>query len=85
MTWDLRIGPSVPKRLKKFPRSDSERILKALESMSDNPYMGDVRKMEGAENRWRKRVGSYRILFEIFSNEKVILVVAVKRRTSKTY
>ncbi len=34
---------------------------------------------------WRKRVGSYRILFDLNFEERLIEVQDIDRRTSKTY
>lgn len=41
--------------------------------------------MKGEENVWRRRVGSYRIFYEIIVDKKIIYVYDVKRRTSSTY
>jgi len=41
--------------------------------------------MKGEENVWRRRVGAYRIFYELISKEKTINVFRVERRTSKTY
>jgi mRNA-degrading endonuclease RelE of RelBE toxin-antitoxin system len=33
--------------------------------LAEDPFSGDIIKLEGAENRWRRRVGSYRVFFII--------------------
>ncbi|PIQ07418.1 MAG: hypothetical protein COW72_00415 [Candidatus Nealsonbacteria bacterium CG18_big_fil_WC_8_21_14_2_50_37_10] len=43
------------------------------------------KKMRGEKNVWRRRVGAYRIFYELIQKEKVIHVFWVERRTSKTY
>ncbi len=48
-------------------------------------YAGDVRKMQGEEDVWRRRVGPYRIFYEVLSEEKLIHVYEVARRASITY
>lgn len=53
--------------------------------LSVDPFGGDIQKMGGEINVWRKRVGSYRIQFDIIKEEKVIHVFRVECRTSKTY
>jgi mRNA-degrading endonuclease RelE of RelBE toxin-antitoxin system len=53
--------------------------------MTADPFAGDVVKLEGESNRWRRRVGSYRIFFKVDFTEKRADVSAVVRRTSKTY
>jgi len=41
--------------------------------------------MRGEENIWRRRVGAFRVFYELLPQEKVVYVFHVKRRTSKTY
>jgi len=53
--------------------------------MAEDPFTGDVLKLEGKTNRWRRRVGSYRIFFVVDTVAKTVEVSAVVRRTSTTY
>jgi len=83
--WALQTDPSVLNWLKKIPRSDAGRVLFAIESISSNPYQGDIQKMKNEKNTWRRRVGSYRIFYEIFQKEKLVVVFKIERRSSHTY
>ena len=84
-SWDLEIDPSVFKTLKRIPQRDAEGILEVIRLLPANPYFGDIQKMKGGENTWRRRVGSYRIFYKIKISERVVLVFDLDRRTSKTY
>jgi mRNA-degrading endonuclease RelE of RelBE toxin-antitoxin system len=84
-SWDLEIDPSVLKVLKKFPRKDAEVVLYTIKLLPIDPYFGDIQKMKGVENTWRRRIGVYRIFYKIIAPTKIILVFHVERRTSKTY
>ena len=84
-SWVLQVDPAVYKFLKKIPRHNAESILFAIESLPNDPFYGDVQKMKGEERAWRRRIGSYRIFYELIPAEKVIYVVNVERRTSSTY
>jgi mRNA-degrading endonuclease RelE of RelBE toxin-antitoxin system len=83
--WVLQVDPAVYKILKKFPRKEAERIIAAIELLPLDPFTGDVEKMKGGEQVWRRRVGSYRIFYELLLQEKTIHVFHAERRTSKTY
>ena len=83
--WQLRIRNKAAKRLKRFPRKDRERILSALEGLPRNPFAGDIEKMKGETYSWRRRIGSYRIFYEIIGDDKIIYIFHIERRTSKTY
>jgi len=56
-----------------------------LRELVTNPYSGDFKKILGEENSWRRRIGAYRIFYEIIPQEKTIFVFRIERRTSKTY
>lgn len=83
--WVLVVDPDVRKALKRFPRRDQATIDDVLLSMGSDPYAGDVEKMKGEDNDWRRRIGAYRIFYEIHSGPRIIVVYKVKRRTSTTY
>lgn len=83
--WDLHIDPSVLKILKKIPQHDAENLLIAVRLLPENPYFGDIQKMKGEQSAWRRRIGSYRIFYQIKSEERIILVFRLERRASKTY
>ena len=84
-SWDLQIDSSVFKTFQKIPRHDAEALLAVMRLLPTHPYFGDIQKMKGKENTWRRRVGAYRIFYKMKVTEKTILVFRVERRTSKTY
>ena len=83
--WVLQIDPSVSKTFKKIPQNFTKRIVTAIEALPENPFAGDVQKMAGEKNVWRRRIGEYRFFFEILSQENIIHVFHVERRTTTTY
>ena len=82
--WVLLVEPKVAKVSKKFPRKDREYISTAVAEMRLNPYTGDFTKLEG-NNVWRRRVGSYRIFFEVDQVARTIIIFRIRRRGSNTY
>ena len=84
-SWGIKTNHNIYKILKSLPRKDSQRILFIIESFSQNPFSGDIQKMKGENNIWCRRVGNYRIFYEIKLNERIIYIFNVKRRDSKTY
>ena len=84
-SWDLQTDPGVFKILKNMPRRDAEVLLRVVRLLPINPYFGDIRKMKGENNVWRRRVGPYRIFYKLNISLRIILVFHLERRTSKTY
>ncbi|MBI3421242.1 MAG: type II toxin-antitoxin system RelE/ParE family toxin [Candidatus Sungbacteria bacterium] len=84
-SWDLQIDHAVFKTLRKIPRHDAEALVVVMRLLPADPYFGDIQKMKGEENIWRRRTGAYRIFYKIKVAEKALLVFRVERRTSQTY
>lgn len=82
---DLQVDSSVFKSLHKIPRHDAQTLLAVIRLSPTDPYFGDIQKMKGEENTWRRRIGAYRIFYRIKVAEKILLVFCIERRTSKTY
>ncbi len=85
MNWELHLTKKVKKATRRFPLTDQKRIAKTMREMSLSPFLGDMIKIHGEENTWRKRIGNYRIFCEIISRDRIIYVFRVERRTSTTY
>mgnify|MGYP001612076835 CR=1 FL=1 len=85
INWELRIKNRVYKELAKLPLENRGQIIKVVDNLPHNPFAGDIEKIEGEENTWRRRVGAYRIFYEIVSQDRIIYVFRVERRTSSTY
>ena len=85
MSWILHLNERAKKNLRRFPRKDQENINKVLIEISENPYSGDIAKLDSEENLWRRRVGSYRIKFQIINGRAIIYVYKLERRSSNTY
>ena len=83
--WLLQVDPQVHKDIKRFPKKDVNRMLEVIEILPINPYAGDIQKMTGEDDVWRRRVGEYRVFFEIITKAKILHVFRVERRTSKIY
>ncbi|MBI4135944.1 MAG: type II toxin-antitoxin system RelE/ParE family toxin [Candidatus Vogelbacteria bacterium] len=85
MNWVLLVDPAVRKFLKKVQKNQAEKIGAVIDSFILDPYFGDIEKMSGGEDTWRRRVGSYRIFYKIFPIRNLVFVFKIKRRTSSTY
>ncbi len=84
MEWTVVLAGPARKSLKRVPASDKARILSALAEMQEDPLQGDIRKLQGLPG-FRRRVGNWRILFEVALERRHIVVAAIERRTSTSY
>ena len=85
MNWQISIASAAQKQLKKINWQDAQKIEKVIDGMVCNPFVGDIQKMVGKEDVWRRRVGSYRIFYKVNNDLLIIYILEIKRRTSNTY
>ncbi len=78
MTYDVKIKPKAIKQLKKIPKDVVERILKKIILIKDTPQ-SFMKKLE-SKNIWSLRVGDYRVLIDIFEDNKIIEIIKVGHR-----
>ena len=79
MAYEIRFKPSADRELRKLPTEIQGRIGTKLEQLRLDPFPPGVEKMQG-DPGYRVRVGDYRIVFDVFHRELVILVVRVGHR-----
>jgi mRNA interferase RelE/StbE len=77
--YNLVVKESVIKDIRAFPKDDITRILKAFESLAIDPRRHGAEKLSEQE-RYRYRVGTYRILYEIQDSAIVVTIVKVAHR-----
>lgn len=77
--YELRFKNSVIKDLRALPRSDVAKVLERIDALRDDPRPPGIEKLS-AQERYRVRQGSYRILYEIEDQQVVVTVVKVGHR-----
>ena len=77
--YKIEIKRSAVKEIKKLPSKDVGKILAKISSLIENPRPKGCAKLS-ADEKYRIRVGDYRILYEVKDNLLVIFVVKVAHR-----
>ncbi len=85
MSWQIIIANQAKKNLERLPKDSAYRLLTALDEIVVDPYIGDIKKVKGELNTWRRRVGRYRITYAVLVNEKVIKVTDIGIKSDNTY
>lgn len=66
--------------LKQLSAKSHNRVLSAIQALAKNPRPVGCRKLTGADNDWRIRVGDYRVIYEIADAVRVVRVNRVRHR-----
>ena len=66
-------------------KQDFDRLAKAVERLAEEPRPNGVRKIKEAVTAYRIRVGDYRIVYDVYDDEKLVVILQVVRRSETTY
>ena len=77
MKYRIDIKRKAEKFIRRLPRQDEERVLRAICRLPDGE---DVKKLKGHEGLMRLRVGDYRIIYQVDNGRLVVLVVDAGNR-----
>ncbi len=79
VSYLIQIKSSASKELKRIDKQQRLRIINAIDDLSNTPYKGKSLKGELTGLR-RIRVGSYRVIYEVYEQQIVILILRIAHR-----
>ena len=77
--YSIEIKKSAAKEIEKLPKTMMLRVLEKIKGLSSEPRPLGCKKLSGDE-KYRIRVGNYRILYSIENEMLVVYVVKVGHR-----
>lgn len=82
MKYAFRWRERAVRQLRAIPQPAALTILQALTPLGDDPRRLDasIKKLAGYDDRYRLRVGDYRVIYELMDVQLVILIVGVGHR-----
>jgi mRNA interferase RelE/StbE len=87
--YRVEISPAADRDLEKLKgrirMQDFEQLRNAVRSLAENPRPQGVRKIRGAEKAYRIRVGNYRVVYNVYDSDNLVLILQVARRSETTY
>lgn len=78
--YELRLARSARKELQALPDAALGRVARQLDALPANPRPRGCKKLRGATDLWRVRVGDYRIIYHVDDGARVIEVRAIRDR-----
>ena len=72
------------RELDRIHQPDFDRVAEAILKLEDDPRPPGCRKLRGLEG-WRIRVGNWRVIYTIDDAERLVTIVAVRRRREEPY
>lgn len=85
--YKITIRPKAEKHFARLPKNLQKRIAKKLKQLEKDPFQQglDVKKLAGSQKSYRLRIGELRIIYQMDTNLKEILVGDIDFRRTTTY
>ncbi|MBM3142331.1 MAG: type II toxin-antitoxin system RelE/ParE family toxin [Chloroflexi bacterium] len=87
--YRIEVSPAAYRDLEKLKgriqRPNFEHLRAAIRGLADEPRPHRIRKIRGAERAYRIRIGNYRVVYEIYDDKNLVLILHIGRRAETTY
>ena len=79
-SYVVEIKPSARKELDALPNHVLSRVVRKIQSLSNNPRPAGCKKLRGYKDLWRIRVGDWRVVYIIDDAVRVVSVTRIAHR-----
>ena len=80
MSYKVFLRRKAIRSLKNLPSDIKDRVKQALFQLKDFPKNLDVLKIKGTKNKYRIRVGKYRIIIELQRDTIIVIDILPRKR-----
>ena len=80
MMYEVEFTNSAAKEFRRLSQEIVKRVRVAVDKLRENPWIHGTKKLSGADNFYRIRVGQYRIVYFIDSGKNLVLITKIKHR-----
>ncbi|WP_034746735.1 type II toxin-antitoxin system RelE family toxin [Halalkalibacter wakoensis] len=80
LTYQVTLSRESIKFLKKQEKAIQIRITNAIKGLTIHPPIGDIKPLKVRTKQLRLRVGSFRIIFEVNHDEKMVYILTIDNR-----
>ena len=82
MIYSIEVASAARRQLKKLDQATRRRIARRIDSLADDPRPDGVAKLtDVSPPLYRVREGDYRIVYAIYDDRLVVLVVRIAHRS----
>ena len=85
MPYRVELAPAAARELRRLPRQIQQRIEPVILALGHTPRPTGVRKLRSEAQTYRIRIGYYRVIYDVYDNQQLVVVLHVYRRSESTY
>ena len=80
VSYSVELTRTAEKQLRRVAERDRARIIEAIASLGEKPRPRDARKLRGYDEVYRIRVGQHRVVYEVYDDRVVVIVLKIGHR-----
>lgn len=78
--YSVQFARSARKELEHLPDAVLQRVFTRIEALADTPRPSGCKKLRGARDLWRIRVGDYRVIYQLDDTKGLVEIRAIGDR-----
>lgn len=79
-SYEILWKRSAEHDLKNIDPQYISRIVGVIESLTENPFPKQARRLLGSERTYRIRIGKYRVIYQVNVDKKEVIIFYVRHR-----
>lgn len=80
-SYKVKIKNSAQKEIRKLPSKElRSKLIGIINGLCANPIPNDAKKIKGTKNIYRIRRGVYRVVYQLYKDELIVVVIRVRHR-----
>ncbi len=80
-SYGVTFARSARKELERLSPPARLRVFRRIELLGSNPRPAGCKKLEGADDLWRIRIGDYRVVYAVDDSRRIVDISAVRHRS----
>lgn len=80
MAYRIELLPSAVRDLARLDKTNQQRVGRKISDLADNPRPSGSKKLRDQGNRWRLRIGDFRVVYDIRDELILILILKIGHR-----
>ena len=83
MSYQILVHPKVAKAISDLPKAHRFKLSELICALESNPVpfkKFDIKKLKGQKDRFRVRLGDFRLTYEVDRDERIIMLLKLERR-----
>jgi mRNA interferase RelE/StbE len=80
MLYSIQFTPHAQRDFAALERGAQQRLRRRIDRLAEDPFPAGARKLHAEEPFYRIRVGDYRVIYEVGTDQLVVIVVKIGHR-----